>query len=706
MKAEGIAAQRRGSLARAGRTITSSRLATTLLTLGIPLLVSFGLWLIAYQRPFRMNLPIGGNVELRRREDDAPYLRGINGSEPYSSDNWRWWELLIGPDDLPYRWTSDDTRLHFPGLGGDSYLVELTVRSGHPDHSSAPSHWQIGANLNYAIDVPDGPPLRYSFLAKPDSSGDVDVILQTTPFAPQGDPRELGFVLHEVRLASLGDGPYAPAWPQLGWLALTCVLLYVTARVLAVHPIGAGALAGGAGLAAGLALFYTRTTLTSFTPILGGLALSCAASGTLAGIALRAWAPPRIARPAAHILALILLAFILRVGGMIHPHAMFSDAGFNASNLFRVTLGEIFLKAALPGEAGGGYAPYPPGLYLLLLPGQLFLADGFRPRVIFVQAGTALLDSLTLGVIWLLLTRAGFGTRAALFGAACYLLPGPLLEAFSVGEYANIGGQALALPLVALLGLGAFGDEGRAHADRRPTTDERAALAFRAWPLLLLLIGAMALGLLGHSGVTLSVGALIAIAWLMSLLARLRNRPWPIDLARLTIVAAAGLGLVLLIFYSAPVYMTIFSSRAGAGGTAGVEPLRLARETLLGLLGIIPPRNRALLLNPVLVPAYLGGLGLLWARRQSQLAADRLRALLGAWFLSILLTQGLLLVSDQGVRWAIFLYPALCLSAGVLLDTLWQKSSLGRIAASLVLAAILAQGALTWVIQLRDYYHT
>lgn len=213
------------------------------------------------------------------------------------------------------------------------------------------------------------------------------------------------------------------------------------------------------------------------------------------------------------------------------------------------------------------------------------------------------------------------------------------------------------------------------------------------------------MGLLAHSGVTLSLGALVAAAWAIAVAAALGRRPWPIGAARLTVVAAGGLGLALLLFYSAPVYIEGLLGRGGASGGGGVPAGAVLGETALAVLGLAPPARRALAIPTLLGVAALAGLGVLWARRRGWGAAAALRATLAAWWGGALLTQGLLLVADQGVRWALFLYPGLCIGGGVLLGALWRRGRAGRLVAGLALAAIVAYGLGAWVAQVRDYYH-
>lgn len=645
------------------------------------------LWSLAYQFPLALTLHVGGDLALTRRYDEEPFLRGANGSEPAErvdtpSDPrgyvW-WWEELARTGERPYRWLSGDAAVVVPGAGGGPYLVELLARSGRPDGSTASSTWIDSTGRSLQVALAAGEPRRYQLLVAPGSDGTVRIEMRTPIFAAPGDPRELGFVLHEVRLHDLGAAPRLPAWPSLALLLVVVGAVYTTVTVLG---IGRGAaLVGAAGtvLAAALTLAVARPALTTFAPALALLAASCAALG-IAALPLARRLAPAAALPgeAGLVVALTLLAFALRMAGLLHPQARFSDLGLHANNLFEITLGQPFFTEGLPGSAGGGRSPYPPGNYLLLLPGQLF-APGFEARRLLVQSGASLLDSLTLIVIWVLLRRAGFGRAGAAFGAACYLLPPPILESLSIGEYANVSGQALALPLLALLGLGLV-------QPRQP---------------LVTLTAAIALALLAHSGVTLSVGALVASAWAAAWVLRLRRTPTPSDPVRLTVGAALGLAVVLLIFYTAPQFLAVLGERSGGGSGRPIGSV--LGDTVRALLGLAPPQDTRVAMPPMFGLFGLGGLALLVARRTAD--ATALRMLLVAWWAGAVLSLGLLVVAGQGVRWASFLYPALCIGAGICLGLLWQRGTPGRLAALTVLAGVLGYGLFVWIVQIRDFIH-
>jgi hypothetical protein len=269
-----------------------------------------------------------------------------------------------------------------------------------------------------------------------------------------------------------------------------------------------------------------------------------------------------------------------------------------------------------------------------------------------------------------------------LLGAALYLLPPPMMASFSIGEYANLGGQVLALPVLALLALSSL--------QRRRD--------------MLLFAVLLSLALLAHMGVAISLVLLLAAAWALSLAATLNPRARPVwPLARLTgggLLAALFVGSV---YYSAPIFTAAYAERLASDSTAA-SASQPALLPALGriVVGLFSPDSRIL---PLLIAAGLCGLFLLWQRRSTRPSTHRLGMLLLAWWLGILLSLGLLLIAAQGVRWQHFLYPALCLGAGVALAAFWRRGRAGWLVGLGSVLLLLAHGLGLWVWQLYDYLH-
>lgn len=624
---------------------------------------------LAYQTPLSVHLAVGGDPLTRRREDDAPFLQMVHAAEPALPSVAAWWELPGAAD--PYRWTQPESAISLPGLGGGSWLVTVRAQGGRPDGAPTATAWQAGAWPPVAFALPAAPSRRYTLLVPAD--GTVRLVMRSDAFQADGDPRALGFVLRSTHVQTIG-GWRAPDWGQLGWIGLTLAAVWLWSQMAALPPrwaLGVIGLGGGAAIAA---IALVRPAFALLMPILA--VLSAGATAINVGLALR-W-PQQLAWRQS--IGLALLALIVRLAGLLHPHAISSDAGFHANNLLRFGLGHVFLTAGLPAEAGGGAAPYPAGFYLIALPFQILFGADFAARRLLVTIVAAALDSLFCVAIWWWVRQAGFGQRAALLSAACYLFATQSLEALAIGELANVGGQALILP--ALLGLSMSAAASSSH-----------------WLALSGLTLAIAAGLMAHSGVTLGFGLLIGWAWLLAW----RQPATIVTPARLLIAAAGGIALALIVMYTTPVYLELISGRGRQSASGGQAPVQIITETILALTGWQPPQRRGLPAPLGLALANLAGLWIIWRTQQPTTTA--LRWLLGAWWGSALSSLGLLLIADQGLRWMLFLYPALCIPAGIALDQLAARSRWGRVAAAMWLLAMIGQGAFLWVGQIRDYLH-
>ena len=144
--------------------------------------------------------------------------------------------------------------------------------------------------------------------------------------------------------------------------------------------------------------------------------------------------------------SLVMLAWVIRLGGLLHPQSYTSDLGLHMHNLENLIRGEVIFTEDLPARAGGGPAPYPPAQYVMLAPWSLLANSEQTTRI-----GNTLADSLVIVALWLLLRTAGAPAMVACFTAGLYLFATPLLNALSIGEMANVWGQALVAPLALML---------------------------------------------------------------------------------------------------------------------------------------------------------------------------------------------------------------------------------------------------------------
>ncbi|NJN68428.1 MAG: hypothetical protein HC884_17795 [Chloroflexaceae bacterium] len=314
----------------------------------------------------------------------------------------------------------------------------------------------------------------------------------------------------------------------------------------------------------------------------------------------------------------------------------------------------------------------------------------------------ALFDGLVVALLWLLLHRAGWGQRGAALGAALYLAPAPLMTSFSVGEYANIGGQFMALPVLALLAW----------------TDD----AWETWEYRLALLALLCVGMLGHMGVALSL-TLVLIVWggvalaplLPFLPSRPALRPTLVRGTEFLLTGAAAAGIVVGVYYSSPTFMPLLAQRlAGETDPASKPAAPLpGAGALLDIAARFLPAHSKLL--PLLLLCGAAGAVLLWLRCQNP--ADRgtitelaspcssFSRVVVAWWGGVLLSLGLFLFVRQGVRWEPFLYPVLCLGAGPLLAALWRRGRAGALVAGVGVLLPVGYGLMVWIERLRFAYH-
>lgn len=653
------------------------------LELWLVLLVALALWTLAYQWPYNHRFDFGGDRVTHLRGYDEPFTRDFNPDPEPGSISCRdlqaqglscvpcagttpdaecpWWDRN---DVDPYRWTQDDASLHMPGLGGGAWLFTLRA-SGPPVDASTTSRW-TDAQSTWPVELQNRPRV-YRILVRSSPTGDLNLWFNTPRFNAPGDKRSLGFVAFQAFVEPIG-GARIPAVLPLAGMIIALALAYGTVRRLGAGRLATFSVAMLLVLVGMWLLATRRLDLAVALPTIPALAFGGWLLARLGLVLGRRARLPSGWRP---MLALVLLAFVIRAGGVLHPYTVFSDLGLNVNNLIPVTNGQLYLKEKLPPRAGGGNAPYPPGGYVLLQPFRLLLPDASRLDDL-ISVGGALLDALTVGVVWYALRRS-YGPTAALFGAALYLVPTPQLKSFSIGEFANIYGQSLALPLLVVLAA----DAGQL---RRNT-----------W--LLAVPFMIAMPLLSHLGVSISLGLLLGCLVLLWAVDRRAALPW----GRLVAAGTIALVLVGVLYYSA--YAGVIGERVSDGGTAtGSNPVQIVTSLWRGLRRIDNPLSPLMLLLGAAGTALVGMRAVPGPRRT-------LRLLLLAYWGGVVLSLAALTVRDQSVRWEQFVYPALCIGGGVALGALWRRGCGGRVLAGAALAWMIWRGLWLWVAQLADYLH-
>jgi hypothetical protein len=632
-------------------------------------------WALAYQAGSSYTIAVGGDQVSRLRHYDAPFLEGFNASEPDGGEvDW----ADIGT--RPYRWAEDRAAITLPAVGAGDWRVRVWAASGRPDQSSIATRWSAGSGPPQTLTVAAQP--RVYELLGSTAEGDLKISIASPLLEAPGDPRRLGVVISQVSVAHVG-GLLLPAPGQIGLQALALAALYALARRLGAGQRPAGALTLTGGVAAAWLLATNRLGLTVATPMLAALALALLPLGSILLALVRRGARAAGLQAASWeigaAVGIVLAGFAVRVAGVLHPYARFSDLGFHVHNLQRLAGGQVFLLAGLPCEAGAGQAPYPPALSLVLAPAALVAGIGDPAVATLLLTGTALLEIGAAACIWLLLRASG--CRAALVGSALYCVATPLLGSYSVGEISNVFAQVWLAPLLVVLA-----QWPASHARRQAVA-----------------VGALAGALfLSHTGVTLSTLALLA-AWFAVRIGRDHRLPVGALVRRYAApalaVAAAGLA-ALLLFYLAYAYLPA-ANRANAAALATRTPAVICPpgyplgEKLARTIGLGLGAGGSLAL-----PLVIAGAAGAWLARRTGLGA-----LLAAAGLGAVLSFATLLSSDQPVRWAHFLFPALCVGAGLCFAHWLRRGRAGATLAAAAGAWVVWYGLAQWVEQIARYMH-
>ena len=363
-----------------------------LLMPGLWALLSVGLvlWTLAYRWPYTFQLDFGGDLTTGRRYDDAPYVRTFHDPEPNDRLWWAQWRQ-IDPAQV-YRWTSADSTISLPGIGAGTWLVSITA-GGQPTDRPTISRWSDGVT---AVDVPiTRDPQHdqhiYRLLVRA-PGGNLTLHLTTPPFIPPNDPRALGFRAYHATIVPVGA--HLPPLEHMALLATAVALLYGTCCRFGTSGRAAVLVGLTMVIVVAFLLVRFRLALTIFTPMLPFLVAACYGLSVVGlralghrllltrqrtgGARMTQFAQQWGSDPRPVIVALVVFAFALRLGGMLHPHTIFSDIGLHSHNLAAVTQGEIYITEQLPARAGGAFAPYPPGQYLMLAPLQLLFPLAMR----------------------------------------------------------------------------------------------------------------------------------------------------------------------------------------------------------------------------------------------------------------------------------------------------------------------------------------
>ncbi len=616
-------------------------------------LLFLGIALVA-QQPLHYVLDIGYEEGWR---SDRPLISGWNTGEPEHAQ----------ADELSYRWTTEASRVSFPGLGHQPLVVTIQQLGAAANPHAASDALHLSAKSAAVSHPLTSNRTAYIFLP-PAATADGVLLLQAPTFTPPGDPRTLGVPIARVELASTTESLSVPP-VGLFWPLLLLPLAWVTARRWCLGRQWASL--AGLSLVALLLLALAGDRLRFIVagePLLGG-----AVWGLIVGIAV-VWVSERYAsrlgvQPSARFVrAVALLVFwlmLLRYGGRLYPESMIGDLGFHVNRQNEVLQGLIHLTSLHRGIA----FPYPSAVYILLAPLRLLPIDPYT----LVEWADAFFGAVGLLPIAYIALRA-FDERRALLVTATYACLAPTMMALWWSFLSHIFSQEAIVLLIAVL-LGAW------HQLRHPSG-------------IALLVGVLSLVFFGHFGlyinISLLLGGLLPLLWW-----RFRHTSEVGSVYGLALALVIAELLALGLFYSA--YLDLIVQKLGQFSSGGMGAVQGGRAAISRLALLRSLWRDGLVAHYAVIGIPLAVLGsyMLWRRAPHSLIGYLVWGTIGVALLQAAIP--FLTSSTISTRWLSFCAWVVALGTGIVLDWLWRRGKLGQTAALLALLWIGGNTLWLWV---------
>ncbi|MEM8531204.1 MAG: hypothetical protein AAGF95_10205 [Chloroflexota bacterium] len=555
-----------------------------------------------------------------------------------------------------FRWSDGNGQFTFRQIGrGDATILQ--VRTGPPPPELIGSDLTISLNHQpYATIALDERARLYEIVVPPSATrfGDLNVGIQSATVTVPPDTRQVGIRLEEATLNILSAGWI---WPAIPLIAVQTALLALFAVLMRRLQLKLWMVGGSLLLVAGaLVIAFNYQTLLFF-PYVVRLTIAVAIL-----LSLTLWLPKLLERRAAwlgtprilHALwGLTVLACLVRWIGSLYPLFSAYDLPLNTDR-FLSTINGTLVMTNRSFEFRGGVTVYPPGPYLVLLPGMF---SSILPSLI-VQGGISLIDGLSTLTIAALARKLGANTRAVLFSALIYAIVPISLTSLWWGHTAQIFGQALMAPLAIVLLMAL-------------QTAQR-----RYWWIAGVILS---VAFLTHIGVTILAVAWLGLTWVALWLRHTvpRSTWW-----QFTIMLGIS-GIIGFVFAYAPV-ATMKVAESLAVGEQVLEGSYVPAYNLIA-------RAFWISFHPLGILLLLPGVLLLW-RSLPRGGVE----LVGGWLGAVAVFWAVEMYSGLQVRYLVFLTPLACLFAAVLLDQMLRR---GRASHYVVVGALLlitVQSCLVW----------
>jgi hypothetical protein len=652
--------------------------------------------LVAYQVRPQYDIPLGSTT-------DAVLLKGFDGAER--------------PDDgsATFRWSTGDASITLQDIGQQDFDVAMQFNGWRPPEQPPPS-LSVSVAGRTLLKV-DPPPqiIEYSFRVPRElvTNGTLVLELTVNPFSVPNDPRELGIWTQRVRVSPAPDsGVFVvpPPGPFLGVLGAGALL----GLGLILLGWGAGGVFFGSGLVGGLAtwlivadrLWLTTDQWYYLWPqvIFAGL-LFVVAVGWLGGLALRLGGVRWSVLQRRVLLTIMLAAFVVRLGGQLHPQIHVVDLDYHVHRLEFVESGQM-LFTSFAVQSGSRDTFYLPTAYLFILPFKWLLGDGSLAVMLFT-IGISTLGAL---LVFYIAKRILADGRAGVLAGALYLIMPMSVIPFSWGITTNLFAEFFALLVLALL-IGTYNS-------LRPTR-----------PGFWLFAAALFVALLGHSAVVqLVVVALLGtlLLWWTSKRIKEGKKQAAWGVGAFTIAALMAFAVYYRNWVGDILGMVrdIGSHNAAQAANGGlhVKVSGAVDDRTLGLVPTFATTKTQWLLGGLrglwqeaqayyqVWPLAGGALGwlLVWpARFQGPGGTSgrvRLALALLGWTLSVVLFALIGLALNLYVRYMLFALPIVALCGGLLLSALWKRSRVGVTVSALLLAYFAVEALALWQYRI-DYLY-
>jgi hypothetical protein len=603
-----------------------------------------------------------------------------------------------------YRWSGGQSTISLPAIGRGDWNVTLFASLRHPNNQ--PLDAVVSANGTPVAWLPDGGPRQLSFLVPaalvPD--GDLTLTISSNIYK---DPRELGILLYDLRVAPVGPTALLPPWKELLYALTIALCLYFCLLRMLRRPAIAAALALAVVLGGAWALAAARYPSAFMSPRLALLAI-----WSMALLLALEWLLPRLFAKAGAplsdwLLRGLLLVFFagywIKVGAMLYPYFVGIDMRLQMTWARNIWNGQFWLYYGVNNPMNtrtmpiADWGPNPPVIpyspWFHIVAGSFSLLP--LPMALTGHLLSALVDTSRVFLLALLARKSRFSDRESLFGS---LLLAVTPATFLLHSWGN---------LPTTLGLW-----------WTLVTTIYIAAAYRRldqpWPFAILTL-LLTITLLAYTVVAAFMGVfvclLIPALWLVE-----SRRPAqaatddpprgsagdpPIESRRpviaLALASIAGLALAMLIYYAQ--YIPVMLERtlpyflnSGRPEEIGVTTPRHA--SFLSYLAQRIPFT-SYLQRPVAygmqLALLLGALGFAGLKR------PRLRALLICWALVAAVFTVVGFRVDMVDKQMFYLLPALALLAGRLLSRLWQRGLPARLVVASVYLFTFAAALDLWI---------